>query len=64
MFKIIIVMLKRTSCVVGRIDIDTFDGTRIVLFESFESKQVIAMNEHIAIPRLPVGQCTRLDRTV
>lgn len=31
-------MFERITCIVGRIDIDTFDGTCIVLFESFESK--------------------------
>ena len=63
-FQTIIVMFERIARIVGRIDIDTFDGTRIVLFEGFEGKQIVAMDEHIAVPRFAIGQGARLDRTI
>src|SRR3989344_4129355 len=55
MFEIIIIMLKCTASVVGRVDVRTDYFASKVLFKSLQSKQVIAVNEHVLRIVLAVG---------
>ncbi len=64
MFYAIIIVSKRISRIVWRIDVNTFDTAGIVLFERFQRKQIIAVNQHIAIPRLAVRQHTRFHLSI
>lgn len=50
----IIIVGKCIACVVWRIDTNTFDTAGIILFKRFQRKQIITMNQHIAIPRFAV----------
>ncbi len=56
MFNIIIVMLKSTTCIVRRVNVNTFYLPSEILFESAEREKIVTMNEHIARPRFPIGE--------
>jgi hypothetical protein len=47
MFLHVVVMLESVARVVGRVNVDALDFARIMLFEGFERKEVIAVNEHV-----------------
>ena len=40
-------MFESTSCIVRRIDVDTFDFSRILIFQCFKGKQIIPMDQHV-----------------
>ena len=61
MFYIIIVMLESVTCIVGGINVDTFYRTSKVFFKSPKREKIIAVNEHIARPRFPIGENTGFD---
>ena len=43
----VIVVRKRASGVVGRIDVDALDLASKILFEGFQSEKVVAKNETV-----------------
>ena len=61
MFQIIIVMLKSITCIIRGINIDTLDCTLKVFFECAECEKVVAVDEHIAWPRFPIGEGAGFD---
>ncbi len=61
MFYIIVIVFKRTTCIVRRININTFYLSCKVLFEGAECKKIVAVNEHIARPRFPIGKRAGFD---
>ena len=54
MFYAIVVVREGIARIVRWVDIDTFDTAGIILFKRFQRKQIITMNQHIAIPRFAV----------
>lgn len=46
-FQIVIVMFERISRVVWRIDVNTLDLSGKTGFQSFQGKQIVAMDQHI-----------------
>ena len=48
MFKPIVIMLKSRTSVIWWVNIDAFHFPRILLFQCFQRKQVVTVNEHIA----------------
>ena len=61
MFYIIVIVFKRTACIVRRININAFYLSGKVLFKSAEREKIVAVNEHIARPRFPIGKRTGFD---
>ena len=60
----IIIVGKCIACVVWRIDTNTFNTAGIILFERFQRKQIVPVNQHIAIPRSAIGKHTRFNLAV
>jgi hypothetical protein len=47
MLKIVVVMFKCGSGVIGRVDIDTLHPSGELLLQRFEGEQVVSVDEHI-----------------
>src|SRR6266849_421513 len=54
MFQGIIIVLKRTSCVIRRINVDTLDLASELLLQRFQGKEVVAKDETI-VEKVVVG---------
>lgn len=54
MFYIIIIMLKSITCIIGWIDINTFNRPCKVFFKGAEGEKIVAVNKHIARPRFSI----------
>ena len=61
MFYIIVIVLKRTTCIVWRVNVNTLNLSGKVLFKGAERKKIVAVNEHIARPRFPIGESPGFD---
>ena len=55
MLQVIVIMLKRTSSVVGWINIDTFDLSLVEGKQCFQSNQVVAVNNQIFLSILRIS---------
>lgn len=60
-FHAVVVMLKCISSIIWRINVNTFYLPCEVLLKSAEREKIIAVNEHIARPRFPVGETAGFD---
>ena len=49
------------SGIIRRININTFYLPSKVLFEGAEREKIVAVNEHIARPRFPIGKSAGFD---
>ena len=47
--------------IIRRVNINTFNCTYKVFFESAEREKIVAVNEHIARPRFPIGESAGFD---
>ena len=61
MFYIIVIVFKRTTCIVRRININAFYLSGKVLFKGAEREKIVAVNEHISRPWLSIGESACLD---
>lgn len=61
MFNIIVILIKSIASVVGRVNVYTFDRASKVFFECAKREKIVAVNEHIARPRFPIGESACLD---
>ena len=51
----IIIIIKRTSSVVRRIDIDALDSSSKILLQRLECNQVVTVDQHVLAVRIAVG---------
>ena len=59
----VIIMNVHSIDIIRWVNIDTFNCTDKVFFESAECEKVIPMDEHVTWPRFPVGESAGFDLT-
>ncbi len=61
MFHTIVIVLKRISCIIRRVNVDTFHCAFEVFFKRAKREKVITVDEHISRPRFTVREGAGFD---